>query len=64
MKLDWTHVSGFGVSAWQHDEGLPKMPFSIDHHEKQSELILHHHKTRLHPEHQIHGNFLHPNRKS
>lgn len=55
MKLNWTHISDFGPRAWNRDDGLPKMPFSIDHHEEEEpELILHHHETRLHPQHRIH----------
>jgi hypothetical protein len=43
MKIQWTNMSGFGLSAWHHEDPPLVIPSMVHHHEEKHELQLHPH---------------------
>ena len=53
MNLQWTHIAGFGLSAWHHDDRPLEIPFMVNHQKEMPTLVLHHHEVNI-PAERIH----------
>lgn len=59
MNIQWTNMTGFGPSAWYHDDRPIELASMVHHHEKTPALVLHPHekktvKATAHPHHMLH----------
>lgn len=60
MKIQWTNMNGFGLSAWNHGNDPMELPNMVHHYDPESEpLILHPHekstlKNQKHHYHMLH----------